>query len=71
MWQGMRAGPVALVAMLSVMTPAAALAAPTCAVWLDQGDGTSWTTCVDDDGTQTCWRISNAAGSAAYSVACG
>ena len=62
---------IALVAMLAGMTPAALLAAPTCAVWLDQGDGTSWTTCVNDDATQTCWRISNTAGSTAYQVACG
>ena len=62
---------IALCGMLAGMTPAAALAAPNCAVWLDQGDGTSWTTCVNDDGTQTCWRISNTAGSAAYQVACG
>jgi hypothetical protein len=62
---------IALVAALIWVTPAAVLAAPNCAVWLDQGDGTSWTTCVNDDGTQTCWRISNRAGSAAYQVTCG
>ncbi|MGQ0567519.1 MAG: hypothetical protein ACT4OK_20970 [Gemmobacter sp.] len=62
---------LALGALLALVLPAATWAAPTCAVWLDQGDGTSWTTCVDDDGSQTCWRISNAAGSTAYPVACG
>jgi hypothetical protein len=66
-----RTGRIALVAVLAAMAPVCARAAPNCAVWLDQGDGTSWTTCVNDDGTQTCWRISNAAGSTAYQVACG
>lgn len=62
---------IALISVLAGMTPAATLAAQSCAVWLDQGDGTSWTTCVDDSGTQTCWRISNASGSTAYQVTCG
>ena len=66
-----RATRIALIAAVMAITPAVSLAAPTCAVWLDQGDGTSWTTCVDDGGAQTCWRISNAAGSTAYQVACG
>ena len=66
-----RARRIALIAALAGITPGVTLAAPNCAVWLDQGDGTSWTTCVNDDGTQTCWRISNTAGSAAYQVVCG
>ncbi len=68
MGHGIRVGVLATLAMLS---PVAVLAAPVCAAWLDQGDGTSWTTCVDDNGGQTCWRISNASGSKEYQVTCG
>lgn len=61
----------ALVGAMAMVAPAAVTAAPVCADWLDQGDGTSWTTCVNDNGSQTCWRINNTAGSTAYQVTCG
>lgn len=50
--------------------PTAAIAAPSCTDWMDQGDGTSWKECVNDDGTQHCYKISNAKGSTAYEVSC-
>jgi hypothetical protein len=37
---------------------------------MDQGDGTSWKECVNDDGSQHCYKISNAAGSTSYEVTC-
>lgn len=47
-----------------------AVAAPSCTEWMDQGDGTSWKECVNDDGSQHCYKISNAQGSTAYEVSC-
>lgn len=60
-----------LVAAIAGLTPAMGLAAPSCSVWMNQGNGTSWATCVNDDGSQHCWLINNTAGSTAYEVACG
>jgi hypothetical protein len=50
--------------------PTVAVAAPNCTEWMDQGDGTSWKECVNDDGTQVCYRINNAPGSVAQKVKC-
>jgi hypothetical protein len=47
-----------------------AIAEPSCTNWMDQGDGTSWKECVNDDGSQHCYKISNAAGSKSYEVSC-
>ncbi|HQF30324.1 MAG TPA: hypothetical protein PLJ34_02660 [Hyphomicrobiales bacterium] len=49
---------------------AIAVAEPSCTDWMDQGDGTSWKECVNDDGSQHCYKISNAPGSTAYEVKC-
>lgn len=59
-------------AVFSVVQLAAGtvLAAQSCADWLDQGNGTSWTVCVDDYGNRTCWLINNTPGSTAYQVSC-
>lgn len=54
---------------LAAGTPAA-VAEPSCTAWMDQGDGTSWRECVNDDGTTHCYKISNAPGSTQYEVAC-
>ncbi len=54
----------------SSVAPIAAVAEPSCTDWADQGDGTSWRECVNDDGSQHCYKISNAAGSTAYEVSC-
>ena len=43
---------------------------PSCTAWTDQGDGTSWRECVNDDGSQHCYLIDNTAGSVAYEVKC-
>lgn len=48
----------------------AAYAEPSCTNWMDQGNGTSWRECVNDDGSQHCYLISNAPGSTAYEVKC-
>ncbi len=45
-------------------------AAPSCTDWTDQGDGTSWRECVNDDGSQHCYVINNTEGSVAYEVKC-
>jgi len=50
--------------------PTVAVADPSCTEWMDQGDGTSWKECVNDDGSQHCYKISNAAGSTSYEVSC-
>jgi len=47
-----------------------AMAAPSCSPWLDQGNGTSWRECVNDDGTTHCYVISNQPGSVAQEVRC-
>jgi hypothetical protein len=54
--------------MLTIVS--AAQASASCTDWMDQGDGTSWTTCVDDAGVQHCYRINNTPGSTAYEVSC-
>jgi len=53
----------------SVAAPMA-LAEPSCTDWMDQGDGTSWKTCVDDSGKQHCYEINNAPGSTSREVTC-
>ncbi|NEY90379.1 hypothetical protein [Tabrizicola oligotrophica] len=58
----------AVAAVLTVFS--AAQAGASCTDWMDQGDGTSWATCVDDAGVQHCYRISNTPGSTAYEVSC-
>jgi hypothetical protein len=47
-----------------------AQAEQSCTDWMDQGDGTSWTTCVGDDGKQRCYTINNTPGSTASEVTC-
>lgn len=47
-----------------------AMAAPSCTAWMDQGNGTSWAECVNDDGSQHCYVINNAPGSTASEVSC-
>lgn len=49
---------------------AAGQATTNCTDWMDQGNGTSWTTCVGDDGVQHCYLINNTPGSTAYEVSC-
>ncbi|EEW24236.1 hypothetical protein [Rhodobacter ferrooxidans] len=48
----------------------AARAEPSCTDWMDQGNGTSWKTCVNDDGSQHCYSVNNAASSTASEVSC-
>mgnify|MGYP000066428361 CR=1 FL=1 len=59
---------LAIAALLALS--GAAQAAGNCTDWMDQGDGTSWATCVDDAGVQHCYRINNTPGSTAYEVSC-
>ncbi|MCY1126532.1 hypothetical protein OU426_06675 [Frigidibacter sp. RF13] len=47
-----------------------AMAEQSCSAWMDQGDGTSWTTCVDENGTQRCYRVNNTPGSTVFEVSC-
>jgi hypothetical protein len=54
----------------SILVATAGGAASSCTDWMDQGDGTSWTTCVDDSGVQHCYKINNTPGSTAYEVSC-
>lgn len=54
----------------SILFATAGGAASSCTDWMDQGDGTSWTTCVDDSGVQHCYKINNTPGSTAYEVSC-
>lgn len=62
---------VSVFAIAAVFTLfSAAQAWASCTDWMDQGDGTSWTTCVDDAGVQHCYRINNTPGSTAYEVSC-
>jgi hypothetical protein len=60
---------VALVAMIQ-LAAGASMAAQSCSNWMDQGNGTSWAVCVDDNGVRHCWLISNTPGSTAYEVSC-
>lgn len=53
-----------------VLAPTFVLAEASCTSWMDQGNGTSWKTCVGDDGKQRCYEISNAKGSKSYEVTC-
>lgn len=59
----------ALVA-IALMFPAALRAEPSCTGWMDQGDGTSWKECVNDDGSQHCYTVNNTPGSVASEVTC-
>ena len=60
---------VPLMASVGVV-PRIAFAADSCTEWMDQGDGTSWKECVDDDGKQTCYSVNNTPGSVARKVSC-
>lgn len=53
-----------------LVSVSAARAEQTCTTWMDQGDGTSWTTCVDDAGVPHRYRISNTPCSSGYEVSC-
>lgn len=59
-----------IAAILLSLGAGMAQAEQSCTDWMDQGNGTSWTTCVGDDGKQRCYLINNTAGSTAYEVAC-
>lgn len=59
-----------LVVALVGLSATAATAEMSCTDWMDQGDGTSWTTCVDDAGVQHCYTINNTPGSVASEVSC-
>lgn len=61
---------VAIFLVLGLLASNAAWAEQNCAAWMDQGNGTSWTTCVGDDGAQRCYLINNTPGSTAYQVSC-
>lgn len=63
-------GKLATVAMV-VLYAGSAVAEPSCTDWMDQGNGTSWKTCVDDAGVQHCYTINNTPGSTASEVRCG
>ncbi len=54
----------------SLLAPTLAFGEPSCTGWLDQGNGTSWQTCVGDDGKQRCYEINNAPGSTSREVTC-
>lgn len=61
----------AVIAALTIgFSTTVAIAEPSCTAWMDQGDGTSWKQCVNDDGSQHCYKISNAPGSTQYEVSC-
>jgi len=60
---------VPLMASVGVV-PRIAFAADSCTEWMDQGDGTSWKECVDDDGKQICYSVNNTPGSVARKVSC-
>lgn len=55
----------------AILFAGTALAEPTCTDWMDQGNGTSWKTCVDDSGVQHCYTINNTPGSTASEITCG
>ncbi|MBW6506396.1 MAG: hypothetical protein K0B00_06550 [Rhodobacteraceae bacterium] len=61
---------VALTLGLGTLAPTFAFAEPSCTGWMDQGNGTSWKTCVGDDGKQRCYEINNAPGSTSREVTC-
>lgn len=52
--------------LIGFAIPSIAVAKPSCTAWMDQGDGTSWKECVNDDGSQHCYKISNKPGSKQY-----
>ncbi|MDP1668278.1 hypothetical protein [Phaeovulum sp.] len=54
----------------ALLVPSFAFAEPSCTSWMDQGNGTSWKTCVGDDGKQRCYEINNAPGSTSREVTC-
>lgn len=58
--------PMLIGGLIGVLSGSRTFAGASCSAWLDQGDGTSWATCVNDDGSQHCFRINNTPGSTAY-----
>lgn len=59
-----------VVALLAGVFATSVSAESSCTDWMDQGDGTSWKTCVDDAGVQHCYSINNTAGSTSREVSC-
>lgn len=59
-----------MIALISGLFATTASAEMSCTDWMDQGDGTSWKTCVDDDGVQHCYSINNTPGSTSSEVSC-
>lgn len=61
---------VVMMALAAALVPVRVFAEPSCTLWSDQGDGTSWRECVNDDGSQHCYKVNNTPGSLAYEVSC-
>lgn len=60
----------AAVIVIGVAAPAVVFAKPSCTKWADQGNGTYWRECVNDDGSMHCYVISKEAGSVQHEVSC-
>jgi hypothetical protein len=51
-------------------TNTAALADPSCSVWMWQSEGNYWQQCVNDDGSRHCYQATDANGSGAHEISC-
>lgn len=64
-----RLAPALIVLMAALIaTPAAAL--PACTAWLVQEDGSYWQQCVNDDGSERCFKATDASGAHKTEIAC-
>ena len=52
------------------MSVSAAMAAPSCGMWNWQTDGSYFQVCVNDDGSQHCYKATDSNGANAYEVSC-
>lgn len=62
-------GFVLLAAPIS-LSGSAALAEPSCTVWLYQSENNYWQQCVYDDGSRKCFRATDDSGSNAQEISC-
>jgi hypothetical protein len=56
--------------LAATLSSTAALADPSCSVWMWQSEGKYWQECVNDDGSRHCYEATDENGSGQHEVSC-
>ena len=67
----MNRGALRLIVLAGTLAmPSSTVLAASCSIWNWQSEGVYWRTCVNDDGSQQCYRATDANGANAQEVSC-